>query len=281
MGRHLRTIEKKDKNLTTLKIVTYNILCPQYCSFYQFHYASRKSLVWENRKFKIISELLSYSSDIICLQEVDQYKWFKQQLGKFDFDSVYYRRTNQKCDGCATFYNKNKYKFIDKLTVNFNDVSKDPEYHTDNIGLICIFETIEEIPKRFCVINVHFYWDPSYENVKLGQSNFILEFIENNIPKDIGIILCGDFNSLPESNVYKNFDKNNFESVNKKLGEPEFTNYTKNFKGTLDYIFLNSKFKVHQILENVSIDKVQKEIALPNNFFASDHLAVYSEIILK
>jgi hypothetical protein len=56
MGRSLKTIEKKENNSFTFKIVTYNTLCPNYCSKFQvillffklkFPYVARNNILWE------------------------------------------------------------------------------------------------------------------------------------------------------------------------------------------------------------------------------------------
>jgi CCR4-NOT transcription complex subunit 6 len=205
--------------------------------------------------------------DTILFSKEDQTKWmgvvlFTMKKSKNDFKIQEIR-----------------FKLIKKRILNFNSVSTEREYKTDNIGLCCIFESLET-KKSICIINVHLYWDPNYDNVKISQSIHILQFIKENIEEDdMAIIICGDFNSLPESQVYLNLSES-FKSVNHK-NEPEFTNFTKEFQGTLDYIFLNSKLKVNQILENVSTEKLKNEIALPNSYFPSDHLAVYCEVIFN
>ena len=66
----------------------------------------------------------------------------------------------------------------------------------------------------------HIHWDPDYSDVKLIQTMMLMNELKNitedalisspgpetdgcdahlNITKDIPLILCGDFNSLPDS----------------------------------------------------------------------------------
>ena len=58
-------------------------------------------------------------------------------------------------------------------------------------------------------------------------------------------------------------------------GFPEYTNYTKAFKDTLDYIFVEENhFIVKRIAPFPDTATLMKDVALPSRVFPSDHLAV-------
>jgi CCR4-NOT transcription complex subunit 6 len=139
---------------------------------------------------------------------------------------------------------------------------------------------------KIMVVNTHIHWDPEYSDVKLMQVQILLEKLEdamvsvsnrsaseragggrgrplpNNTilqaTKEIPLLIAGDFNSIPESGVYKlmsersvdgshpdfqNFSYGKYttqgmkhslnlgSSYNDIVGEPSFTNYT----GTVKY----------------------------------------------
>lgn len=101
----------------------------------------------------------------------------------------------------------------------------------DNIGLLACLETKEEIyshtfangvlpsehKQMLFVCTAHIHWDPEYCDVKIVQSLMLLSEIRSfmeevltkhrpntNTPADystIPLVLCGDFNSLPNSGV--------------------------------------------------------------------------------
>ena len=176
----------------------------------------------------------------------------------------------------------------------------------DNIGLAILLELKDPsvahmyaYPQHILVTNTHIHWDPEYCDVKLIQAIMLLSELETILisaqsEKGIGvktrtpgipgvpIIMCGDFNSLPDSGVIEYFtngristDHSDFlqynydgffeatirstSTVRSPTGKPELrhpfnikscytvdhmihTNYTYDFKGIIDYIFYSSEF---------------------------------------
>jgi hypothetical protein len=57
--------------------------------------------------------------------------------------------------------------------------------------------------RRLCVANTHIYWDPEFEDVKLWQTWVLCQELEKLVSdRQLPILLCGDFNSMPDSAVY-------------------------------------------------------------------------------
>lgn len=99
----------------------------------------------------------------------------------------------------------------------------------DNIGLVALLETKEDIVSHsfsnnstskydkqlLFVCTAHIHWDPEYSDVKVVQTLLLLSKLNTimndaiakyqtgmNSPTDcskIPLVLCGDFNSLPDS----------------------------------------------------------------------------------
>ena len=64
-------------------------------------------VVWEDRFPRLMSEILHYDPDILCLQEVqhDHFEsFFNESLKKEGYDGIYKKRTGDKKDGCAIFF---------------------------------------------------------------------------------------------------------------------------------------------------------------------------------
>lgn len=95
----------------------------------------------------------------------------------------------------------------------------------DNIAVVCLFENSTS-GTRLIVANGHLTWDPLFRDVKLVQAAMLMEEIEKiaghfakypppllgveRVPgpsysdaTKIPLIVCGDFNSIPDSGVYE------------------------------------------------------------------------------
>ncbi|GLT50178.1 hypothetical protein SLA2020_236840 [Shorea laevis] len=60
--------------------------------------------------------------------------------------------------------------------------------------------------------------------------------------------------------------------------EPLFTNCTRDFIGTLDYIFYTAdSLAVESLLELLDEDSLRKDIALPSPEWSSDRIALLAE----
>jgi CCR4-NOT transcription complex subunit 6 len=124
----------------------------------------------------------------------------------------------------------------------------------------------------------------------------------------IPLLLCGDFNSLPNSGIYDlivqgvlpnshedlgsrkygNFTRDgishpfSLKSSYSSIGELSFTNYTPNFVGVLDYIWYSTNtLQVLGLLGDIDKDYLTRVPGFPNYHFPSDHVALYAQYMLK
>jgi CCR4-NOT transcription complex subunit 6 len=124
----------------------------------------------------------------------------------------------------------------------------------------------------------------------------------------IPLLLCGDFNSTPHSGIYDlivqgsmanthidldgkkygNFTRDgishpwSLKSSYATIDELQFTNYTPNFVGTLDYIWYSTNtLQVVGLLGDIDKDYLQRVPGFPNYHFPSDHVALYAQYIVK
>jgi mRNA deadenylase 3'-5' endonuclease subunit Ccr4/uncharacterized protein with PIN domain len=75
-----------------------------------------------------------------------------------------------------------------------------------NVALLVRLEHL--ISKRQVVVAVaHLFWNPAYEYVKLCQMHFVMQRIKSFCKKDEPVVLCGDFNSQPNSSVHEYLTK--------------------------------------------------------------------------
>lgn len=61
-------------------------------------------LQWPTRSKKLISEILHWRPDIVCLQEIDHPDDFSSILGAEGYEWKYAGRTGGRADGCLTLW---------------------------------------------------------------------------------------------------------------------------------------------------------------------------------
>ena len=146
---------------------------------------------------------------------------YKPEFDKHDYSyQLNYR--NDK-DAVLVGYNKNKFKLVDKMPINFNDIGEVHNWSKDfrkcNQALLCLLEHIDS-GQKLIVVSTHFHWNSELDYVKYAQGVWLLKSIseflkknqlsvgEENEEKDdffsssnIPLIVSGDFNSEPSSTL--------------------------------------------------------------------------------
>jgi CCR4-NOT transcription complex subunit 6 len=169
-----------------------------------------------------------------------------------------------------------------------------------------------------CIVNTHIYSNQQRADVKLWQSlNLIREVQQFVSTRELALMICGDFNSEPASAVYDFImhghltsdahpeifadpsnqsvrilpsphdivhDMEMASAMNTALGfEPNFTNYTQKFKGTLDYIFYTpSKLRILAVTAPPDENDVRAVAGdgLPCPCYASDHILLCCDVAM-
>ena len=57
----------------------------------------------------MLHHLTVLDADVFCLQEVETYRYWNEELQKYGYQGIYKSRENGKPDGCAIFYKEKKY----------------------------------------------------------------------------------------------------------------------------------------------------------------------------
>ena len=129
-----------------------------------------------------------------------------------------------------------------------------------------------------------------------------------NSGTDIPMIICGDFNSTPDSGVYDllshgslsslhddlvgrkygNFTKEgmahpfSLKSSYSNIGELGFTNYTTTFEGVLDYIWYSTNtLQVVGLLGDIDKQYLSRVPGFPHIYHPSDHIPLMTEFAIK
>ncbi|KAI7825219.1 Endonuclease/exonuclease/phosphatase [Gamsiella multidivaricata] len=337
----------------TFTVFCYNILAEKYATPQMYGYTPSWALAWEYRKELILQEILAYSADIVCLQELEsgQYEdYFKDQMKQQgDYDGVFWPKSRAKTmpekdrrtvDGCAILFKASKFNLIDKHLVEFNHLAlQRPDFRQtddifnrvmtkDNIAVIAFLQH-KETQNRVVVSNTHIHWDPIFKDVKLVQVAMLMDeldklstqwaalplpgsdLVQHQSSSALGgnggklpTLICGDFNSEPNSGVYEFLTKGavaqghddfgdhaygtyTTEGLSHKMtlrssyshvNELPFTNYTPSYVAVIDYIFYSaSHLSVLGLLGGVEKEYMGRCVGIPNAHFPSDHIPILSE----
>ncbi|XP_054269179.1 CCR4-NOT transcription complex subunit 6-like isoform X2 [Macrosteles quadrilineatus] len=251
-------------------------------------------------------------------------------------------------DGCAIFYRTAKFTLIKEHLVEFNQLAMANSEGSDdmlnrvmpkdNIGLAALLKTkeaawdnglppdVNQVHQPLLVCTAHIHWDPEFCDVKLIQVMMLshalrgileessLHFRPNSNNTPVQLLLCGDFNSLPDSGVieflssgrvssdHQDFKDLPYKSVLQKISGGEkpnefthsfklssaysedimpYTNYTFHFKGIIDYIFYaKQNMTPLGLLGPLSPEwfKDNKVIGCPHPHIPSDHFPLLVEL---
>ncbi|XVE64075.1 hypothetical protein DITRI_Ditri07aG0072200 [Diplodiscus trichospermus] len=183
-------------------VASYNILGDRNASKHKDLYLNVPSyyIRWGYRKKVLCEELMGWNPDIICMQEVDKYFDLRNTMEKAGYVGSYKRRTGGNVDGCATFWKPDKFRLLERESIEFKGFGL-----RDNVAQLSVFEMCKAESRRLVVGNIHVLYNPSRGEVKLGQIRFLSSRarILSNRWGNVPIVLGGDFNSTPQSAIYK------------------------------------------------------------------------------
>jgi CCR4-NOT transcription complex subunit 6 len=332
------------------RVVTYNVLAEIYATAQQYPYCDFWALSWDFRFQNILREIVDASPEVICLQEIQADHYENHVYGAMSehgFEGVYKQKTRQsmglagKVDGCALFWRRSKFHLVESYSIEFNEVAQrqatqvlglNPRSEEgsaflnrlskDNVAQLVVLEFIQPPTRgsreinQVCIANTHLYSNKDFPDVKLWQTWQLLQELESFVMSrgtNLPLIICGDFNSTPDTAVYDLLSRQSVHpghpdvnvatnddvpnvlpdamniSQSFQLGsayqtvlgdEPWVTNYTENFKGVLDYIWYSV-----QNLRPLSAAPIPDEPeltrhgdALPSTEYSSDHVMLIADM---
>jgi CCR4-NOT transcription complex subunit 6 len=195
-----------------------------YATESEYPYVEPHVLSWNYRKHLILREITGYRPDIVVLQEVEKSHFedtLVPQLRKDGYEGVYQEKTNvmfttkYTCEGCATFYRRQRFQLAEQWAIEFNQIAQEmggQSQLTDaqtarlskgNIAL-CVILDDKLHGGQVCAVNTHITASVELTDVKLWQAHALLASLDRALSEKphVGLLLCGDFNSEPHSAVY-------------------------------------------------------------------------------
>ncbi|EKX31012.1 hypothetical protein GUITHDRAFT_149551, partial [Guillardia theta CCMP2712] len=320
----------------TFKVLTYNCLADIYANPQAYPYTPSWALPWNFRKRNLLREILGYQADVLALQEVQADHWkefLEPQLDAAGYQGVYKQKTREsmgqdgKMDGCAILFRKSRFSLVEKHALEFNHVAMSRARGVggkgglseralqcllkDNVALVLVLEmSINGQPAgpsgRICVATTHIYQNQGFPNVKMWQVMTLVQELQKfTVPRQLPLILTGDFNSQQDSSVYEFLQRGTVNPNHSELqddpqgilehadirhnlqlrdsysalGKDFYSNFTATFTGILDYIWHTAdRLRVTRVLEQIDHITLTAYTALPSPQYSSDHIALMAEL---
>ncbi|XP_039011401.1 carbon catabolite repressor protein 4 homolog 3 isoform X1 [Hibiscus syriacus] len=200
--RHWIELQQPQASQDRFTVASYNILGDRNASKHKDLYLNVPSdyIRWGYRKRVLCEEIMRWNPDIICMQEVDKYFDLRNTMEKAGYVGSYKRRTGDNVDGCATFWKPSKFRLLETESIEFKGFGL-----RDNVAQLSVFEMCRDESRRLVAGNIHVLYNPSRGEVKLGQIRSFSSRAQelSNRWGNAPVVLGGDFNSTPQSAIYK------------------------------------------------------------------------------
>ncbi|KAG7453344.1 hypothetical protein JOB18_009572 [Solea senegalensis] len=267
-----------------------------------------EALSWSHRKYLIIEEILTYRPHILCLQEVDHYyDTLQPVLAGLGYSSNFCPKPWSPCldvegnngpDGCALFFDQSRFELVDSISIRLCAM----RIPTNQVAVMTMLRCrITE--KCVCVAVTHLKARAGWDWLRSAQGSDLLRHLQNLVQKhpgaptgdpssDIPLLICGDFNAIPNEEVYQRFVTSplSLDSAYKKLSkdgltEPEYTTWKIRPTGecctTLDYIWYSQELlRVDTVLDMPTEEQIGPN-RLPSFSYPSDHLSLVCDFSFK
>ncbi|MEH6703763.1 endonuclease/exonuclease/phosphatase family protein [Galbibacter orientalis] len=223
-----------------LKVMTYNI---------KYDNPSDTANNWQSRKEFLISQLNFYAPDIFGTQEGlhNQLEDIQRELKNYKYIGIGRDQGDTKGEYSAIFYNTKKYEVENESTFWLSPTPEKPSKGWDAaLNRICTYATFKDKKsgKEFLVFNTHF--DHVGNVARLESSKLILKKMKELNPKNLPVVLTGDFNLDSTSEgvvaIKKEMLDSHLEAGENAFG-PDGTfngfHFEKPVKNKIDFVFIS------------------------------------------
>jgi len=252
-----------------------------------------QALDWNTRRWRLIQEIVRYSPDLICLQEVDHFKLLQAALGSIGYTGRFVPKPDSPCiyladnngpDGCAVFVRDDKFEILEQ----HQRVLEVWRVQSNQV-VLALNLADRATGARLTVATTHLK----------ARQGALLSTLRNEQGKDMldwladraagrPLLLTGDFNADPSEPVFETVTKHpqlRLSSAYDSTEEEDFyttwkIRETGEQKHVLDYIFHTAdRLSPVATLEMPSEAEVGEK-RLPSLQFPSDHLSLVADFKL-
>ncbi|XP_042348750.1 nocturnin [Plectropomus leopardus] len=267
------------------------------------------ALNWQERKYLILEEILTYSPDILCLQEVDHYyDTFKPILASLGYHGSFLAKPWSPCldveqnngpDGCALFYRRSRFSLQATAHLRLSAMM----LPTNQVAIVQTL-SCQVTGRQLCVAVTHLKARSGWERLRSAQGADLLQSLrsittqggssqQNKVAAGtVPLVVCGDFNAEPSEDVYRRFSTSalGLDSAYKLLSgdgktEPAYTTWKIRPSGescsTLDYIwYTHDALSVDCLLDIPTEEQIGPD-RLPSYHYPSDHLSLLCDVSFR
>ncbi|MEZ0229762.1 MAG: endonuclease/exonuclease/phosphatase family protein [Planctomycetota bacterium] len=241
-----------------------NILADSYIKPEYFPHSAPEHLAPKWRWPALVAHLERLDADVLCLQECEPqvFDLVKAPLEPGGYAAIYFKKTGNKPDGCATFHRRAKLVFrgLERFV------------YSDGSGHVALLVELEHEGRVLTVANTHVKWQPPGTPLEgshgILQTTELLDRIERGPCRSW--IACGDFNATPESEIIQRIEARGFRCP---YPRDAFTANANDRRKKIDYLFATSDLVGHPR----PLRAIEDKTPLPGLGEPSDHLAVVAD----
>uniref|UniRef100_A0A8C9V6Y5 Nocturnin n=1 Tax=Scleropages formosus TaxID=113540 RepID=A0A8C9V6Y5_SCLFO len=285
-----------DKHQQPIRVMQWNILAQALGEGKDnFVQCPADALNWNERKYLILEEILTYEPDILCLQEVDHYyDTFGPVLANLGYCCTFQPKPRSPClgvkenngpDGCALFVRHSRFLLEESTCLHLASATP----LSNQVAIVQMLRC-HDTGRRLCIAVTHLKACSGWEHLRCAQGSDLLRALEEATEGTrIPLLVCGDFNAEPSEDVYRRFATSHLglDSACKLLSpdsqsEPPYTTWKIRLSGescnTLDYIW----YSCHGLSVDAVLDFPTEEQIGPNRLpsynYPSDHLSLVCDV---
>ncbi|TMS17810.1 Nocturnin [Larimichthys crocea] len=265
------------------------------------------ALNWQERKYLILEEILTYRPDILCLQEVDHYyDTFQPIMSRLGYHGSFLAKPWSPCldveqnngpDGCALFYRRSRFTLQATAHLRLSAMM----LPTNQVAIVQTLKC-QLTGQWLCVAVTHLKARSGWERLRSAQGADLLQSLcsitsrgggsshsKSAVAGGVPLIVCGDFNAEPSEDVYRRFSSSplGLNSAYKLLSsdgqtEPAYTTWKIRPSGescsTLDYIWYTHDALSVDCLLDIPTEEQIGPNRLPSYHYPSDHLSLLCDV---
>eukprot|EP00850_Spirogloea_muscicola_P014439 SM000103S09531 [mRNA] locus=s103:412815:416468:- [translate_table: standard] len=192
-----------------LRVVQWNVLADGLAQDGDFVRAPPAALAWSHRAPRLLALLLHAAPDLACLQELNHFDdFFSPELARQGYAGLFLPKAPSPAerlgfppDGCAVFFRTDRFDVCDE--VRWRYTGPRGQLHSQGAVLCRLQERGTGRELVVATTNLKAKEGLAEARTRQEQAQELLQLLaERHGGRGLPIVLCGDFNATPDSEVY-------------------------------------------------------------------------------